>query len=159
MRSGPMPQLVSAEAVMEWECQRDSLESSWCDISGRDHVLAGRLCLLSDGDDCTLSSVEGQDVKGGETNPLSTQDKDTITTRHLRQQTWGITLYSFLHSTAHHVIQKVPVVVAVIYLAFALLLDAWLHPRTETSFWQVFLSARQWINYLNHNSRLWHLGL
>lgn len=73
MRTRPMSQLVSAEAVTEWECQRDSPESSWCDVSGREHVLAWRLCLLSDADDSAPSSVEGQDGKGGERNSLSTQ--------------------------------------------------------------------------------------
>lgn len=61
-----MSQLASAEAVTEWECQRDSPESSWCDVSGREHVLAWRLCLLSDADDSALSSVERRDRKWGE---------------------------------------------------------------------------------------------
>lgn len=74
-----MSQLLSAEAVLARECQRDSLpESSWCDVSGHEHVLAWRLYLLSDADDSAASLVEGRDRKEGERNSFTTQDEVTV---------------------------------------------------------------------------------
>lgn len=58
--------------------ERFSPESSWCDVSGQEHVLAWRLCLLSDADDSASSSVEGRDGKGGEKNSRSTWDELTL---------------------------------------------------------------------------------
>lgn len=63
---------------MECECQRDSPESSWYDVSGREHVLAGRLCLLRD--DSAPSSVDELEGKGGERGILPpARDEGTVT--------------------------------------------------------------------------------
>ena len=147
-----MSQLLSAVAVMEWECQRDSprVQLVWClwtrACVGREALFAVWCWWL-----CSVLSRR----TGRERRILS-----PAKTRSQSQLSFSIKPEELhcSHSPVYQpVTQKDPVVVVVIHFAFPFLLDAWLHSGTEI-YWRchhvytnVTLSHQAY-----HSKRLWN---